>query len=134
MSFLLNDFLHGLWVLVRCLLVGRSCFSCFLYILKTKHFSKIIRPPFAGFKSPALDPSLSFCFKFSCNEGFLVAQTVKNLPAMQDTWVQSLSWEDSLEEGMATYSSILAWRISMQRGAWRATVHGISKSWTRLSD
>ena len=41
----------------------------------------------------------------------LVAQTVKNLPAMQETWVQSLGWKDPLEEGMATHSSILAWRI-----------------------
>ena len=41
----------------------------------------------------------------------LVAQTVKNLPAMQETWVQSLGWDDALEKGMATYSSILAWRI-----------------------
>ena len=41
----------------------------------------------------------------------LVAQTVKNLPTMWETWVQSLGWEDSLEEGMATHSSILAWRI-----------------------
>ena len=41
----------------------------------------------------------------------LVAETVKNPPAMQETWVQSLGWEDPLEEGMATYSSILAWRI-----------------------
>ena len=41
----------------------------------------------------------------------LVAQTVKNPPAMRETWVQSLSWEDALEEGMATYCSILAWRI-----------------------
>ena len=40
-----------------------------------------------------------------------MAQTVKNLPAMQETWVQSLGWEDSLEEGMATHSNILAWRI-----------------------
>jgi len=40
-----------------------------------------------------------------------VAQTVKNLPAMQETWIQSLGWEDALEEGMATHSSILAWRI-----------------------
>ena len=39
-----------------------------------------------------------------------MAQTVKNLPAMQETWVQSLGWED-LEKGMATHSSILAWRI-----------------------
>ena len=42
---------------------------------------------------------------------YLVAQTVKNPPAMQETWVQSLGWEDPLEEGMATHSSILAWRI-----------------------
>ena len=41
----------------------------------------------------------------------LVAQTVKNLPAMWETWVQSLSWEDPLEKGKATHSSILAWRI-----------------------
>ena len=42
---------------------------------------------------------------------YLVAQTVKNPPAMQKTWVQSLSWEDPLEEDMTTHSSILAWRI-----------------------
>ena len=41
----------------------------------------------------------------------LVAQLVKNLPAMQETWVQSLGWEDPLEEGMAAHSSILAWKI-----------------------
>ena len=40
-----------------------------------------------------------------------MAQPVKNLPAMQETWAQSLGWEDPLEKGMATYSSILAWRI-----------------------
>ena len=43
---------------------------------------------------------------------FLVAQTVKNLSAMWETWVQSLGWEDPLEKGMPTNSSILAWRIS----------------------
>ena len=42
----------------------------------------------------------------------LVAQLVKNPPAMQETWVQSLGWEDPLEKGTATHSSILAWRIS----------------------
>ena len=47
----------------------------------------------------------------------LVAQLVKNLPAMWETWVQSLGWEDPLEEGMATHLSILAWRIPMDRGA-----------------
>ena len=44
-------------------------------------------------------------------EASLVAQTVKNLPATWETWVQSLGWEDPLEEGMATHSSILAWEI-----------------------
>ena len=58
----------------------------------------------------------------------LVAQTVKNLPAMQETWVRSLGWEDALEEGMATHPSIFAWRIPMDRGAGQATVHEITKS------
>ena len=58
----------------------------------------------------------------------LVAQMEKNLPAMQEAWVQSLGWEDPLEEGMATHSSILAWRIPMDRGAWRATVQGVAES------
>ena len=59
-----------------------------------------------------------------------MAQTVKNPPAMRETWVQSLVWEDPLEEGMATHSSVLVWKISMDRGAWRATVHGVTKSQT----
>ena len=50
----------------------------------------------------------------------LVAQRVKHLPAMQETWVRSPGWEDPPEEDMATHSSILAWRILMDRGAWQA--------------
>ena len=64
----------------------------------------------------------------------LVAQAVKNLLAMQETWVQSLDQEVPLKEGIATHSSILAWRISMDRGAWWATVHEVAKSRTRLSN
>ena len=64
----------------------------------------------------------------------LVAQMVKNLPAMQETWARSLGWEDLLEKEMATYSSILAWRIPMDRGAWRATVHGVAESQTQRSN
>ena len=60
----------------------------------------------------------------------LVVQMVKNSPAMQETWVQSLGWEDSLEEGMATHSGILTWRILMDRGVWWATIHGVSKKQT----
>ena len=59
-----------------------------------------------------------------------MAQTEKNPPAMQETWVRSLGWEDPPEEGVATQSSILAWRSPMDRGAWRATAHGVTKSWT----
>ena len=58
----------------------------------------------------------------------LVAQTVKNLPAMWETWVQSLDWEDSLEKGTATHSSILAWRIP-----WTVKSMGVAKSRTQLS-
>ena len=57
-----------------------------------------------------------------------MAQTVKNLPAIQENRVWSLGWEDPLKEGMATHSSILAWRIPMDRGAWQAIVHGVAKS------
>ena len=64
-----------------------------------------------------LPVSLAFC-------GSLV---VKNLTAMQETQVWSLGQEDSLEKRMATHSSILAWRILMDRGAWWATVHRVSK-------
>ena len=63
----------------------------------------------------------------------LVAQQVKNLPAMQETWVRSLGWEEPLEEGMATHSSILALRIPMDRGAWQATNQATAKSQTQLS-
>ena len=54
---------------------------------------------------------------------------VKNLSALWETRIPSLVWEDPLEDSMATHSSILAYRISMDRGAWRATVHGVTKSW-----
>ena len=58
----------------------------------------------------------------------------KNLPAMWETWVQPLGWEDPLEEGLATHSSILVWRIPIDKVAWRATVYGVAKSQTQLSD
>ena len=60
--------------------------------------------------------------------GFLAPSAVKNLPAMQETQetvVPFLGWGDPLEEGMGTHSSILVWRIPMDRGAWQATVNGL---------
>ena len=63
-----------------------------------------------GWLGSSKETNLDFTFP-------LVAQTVKNPPAMQETWIQLLDWEDSLEEGMVTHSSILAWRKPMDRGA-----------------
>ena len=71
----------------------------------------------------------------------IMAQWVKNLPAMQETQetqVQSLRREDPLEEGMATHSSILVWRIShgenpMDSGAWQTTAQRVAKNRTWLS-
>ena len=62
---------------------------------------------------------------------------VKNSPAVQETqemWVQSLGPEDPLEKEMATHSSVLAWKIPWTEEPWRAAVHGVAKSQTRLSD
>ena len=62
----------------------------------------------------------------------LVAQMVKNLPAMQETQVHSLDWEDPLEKGRATYSSISCLENSINKGPWQATFYGVTK--TQLSD
>ena len=61
----------------------------------------------------------------------LVAQMVKSLPAMHETWVQSLSWKDPLEKEMATHSCL---ENFMDRGAWQAIVHGVTKSRTKLNN
>ena len=76
--------------------------------------------------------SRTFYLTYRPAKASLVARMVKDPPAVQETWIPSLGWEDSLEEGMATHSSILAWRIAMDRGVWWATVHGVAKSRTRL--
>ena len=77
-----------------------------------------------------------YTHQYTHNIFFPDGSSGKNLPVIQETqkiWVQFLSWEDPLEEGMATHSSILAWRIPMDRGAWWATAHGVAKSQTLLS-
>ena len=78
--------------------------------------------------------SLCICPFVQTHWASLVAHMVKNPPARQETWVWFLGWEDPLKEDMTTHSSILAWRIPMDKGAWRATVHGVAKSYTWLSD
>ena len=69
-------------------------------------------------------------YPFQCSWASLVPQLVKNLPAMWETWVRPLGWEDPLEDGMAIHSSIPAWRIPMDKGDWWTTVHVVTKSWT----
>ena len=58
----------------------------------------------------------------------LLAQTVKNLPAMWETWVRSPGWEDPLEEGVATHSNTFSWRIPMDKEAWWTTVYEVAES------
>ena len=57
-----------------------------------------------------------------------MVQTVKNPPARWKTLVSPLGWEDPLEEDMAIRSSVLAWRIPVDRGAWWATAHSVTES------
>ena len=71
------------------------------------------------------EQDFSICCNSNCAS--LVAQRLNHLPAMRETWVQSLGWEDPLEENMATHSSILAWRIPMDRGTC-GLVYGVAKS------
>ena len=77
---------------------------------------------------------LGFNLTYSGYWGFLGDAGSKE-PACQcrrrkEMWVQSLGWEDPLEEGMAIHSSILAWRILKDRGVWWATVNGVANNWT----
>ena len=81
-------------------------------------------------KHPAYDARARFREPNTVKRASLAAQLVKNLPAMQETLVRFLGQEDPPGKGMATLSSILAWRIPMDRGAQWATVHGVAKGQT----
>ena len=79
---------------------------------------------------PLSSSRITFSKLFTNYRASLIAQSVKNPPTMRETWVRSLGWEDPLEKGKATHSSILAWRI-----LWTLyIVHGVAKSQTGLSD
>ena len=66
-------------------------------------------------------------YPFQYSWASLVIQMIKNLSAMWKTCIQSLGWEDPLDDDMETHSSILAWRIPMDRGPWQATEHGVKR-------
>ena len=104
----------------------------FNVIFATAHYIKGLQ--YSLFLSLINSTNLLFGHGYSSWGVSLVAQLVKNPPAMQETLVWFLGQKDPLEEGMATHSSILAWRIPMDRGAWWATVHGVTKRWTWPSD
>ena len=91
--------------------------------LSSFHFPWEINHPIPCF-SNSESVSQSFAFETP------IVQIIKNLPAIQEIWVWSPGQEDSLEKGMATHSSTLAWRIPMDREAWRDTVNGVTKSWS----
>ena len=69
-----------------------------------------------------------------CSMSFFDGSVGKESTCSMETWVQSLGWEDLLEEGMATHFSNLAWRIPMDRGTCLANIHRVAKSWIQLSD
>ena len=78
--------------------------------------------------------NFKLCLIYFTMGASLVPETVKNPPAMQETWVLSLGGEDSLEKGMATHSSILAWRIPWTEELGRLQSSRVENSWTRLSN
>ena len=83
----------------------------------------------------SINRECTVCISLPTLPASLVPQTVKNLPAARETRVWSLDWEDPMEKGMATHSSILAWRIPWMEEPGRLyIVHGVAKSWARLSD
>ena len=110
--------------------------SCIIIYRRFSHDNQRLKKPQVSFNGWKFKATMVYPFYWtllSNTWASLVAQTVKNPFAMQETWVWSLGWEDPLEEGMATISSILAWRIPMDRQACRAAVHGVTKSQTWLS-
>ena len=99
-------------------------------ILQARILWQVAMPSSRGFSQPKDGPLISWVL---CIAG-LVAQMGKNLPAMQETWVRSLGWEDPLEEGIATHSSILVWRIPWTEEPGGLQSMGSQKSQMQVSD
>ena len=81
-----------------------------------------------------LPGALAARFSLQClplHQGFPGAPDSKEFACNTETWVRSLGREDSLEKGMATHSSVLTWRVPMDREVWQATVHGVAKEWDK---
>ena len=113
----------------------KSLRNCLLYLLVPSGKESTCKAGDPG-SIPGLgwSPGEGIGYPLQYSWTLLVAQMVKNPPAMQETWVQSLGWKDHLKEGLATHSSVLPWRTFMDRDAWWVTVRGVTKSRTGLSD
>ena len=104
---------------------GNRCFSIFVFLVSRFRQQDVIAThPRYQVVGPGFEPGHLTLQPESESGASLVAQMVESLPAVQEIWVRSLDWEDSLQESMATHSSILAWRIPMHRRAWWAKIHG----------
>ena len=108
----------------------RNIFSCLKKIQRKMNLTTVARLiEITEIRQTEMGP-MRYWFRGS----LVLAQTVKNLPAMWETWIRSLGQEYLIENGMATQSSILAWKIPWTEEPWQAIVHRITKSRTGLSD
>ena len=96
-------------------------------LFQMKDFKTLFLKRAQGFFFPYNLPFSTFIEFYISKWASLVAQTVKNPSAMRGTWLRSLGWDDLLEEGMETHSNILAWRIPMDREAWRLQFMGLQR-------
>ena len=108
----------------RTLSSGSQEYQSSLATLLVKHWAGALEYIFAGWKDKRQSEQQPTLILSGAS---LVAQLVKNPPAMQEAWVWSLGQEDPLEKDTATHSGILAWRIPVDLGAWRATAHGVTR-------
>ena len=129
-SFLLS-LLAVVWITSKKLML-KTLKLKLLYIIKRWLKKKVLNPTCSEGDPGSIPgsgryPREGVGYPFQCSWASLVVQLVKNSPTMWEIWVQSLGWEDPLEKGKATHSSILAWR-----NPW--IVHGVTKSWTKLNN
>ena len=116
-----------------------NCSVWMCYLFSSVQFSRSVmsdswRPHEPQHTRPPCPSPTPGVYPNSCSWTSLVAQTVKRLSTMWETWVRSLGWEDSLEKEMATHSILLPWKSHGRRSLVQATIHGVAKSRARLSN
>ena len=112
---------------------SRNIFMSYFHV-KIKTIRKMGFPGGTIVKNLPANRGSQYLVSFNHRAASWMAQTVKNLPAMRETWVWPLGWEDALEKEMATHSNILGWRIPETEESGGLQSVGLQKSWTWLSD